>query len=53
MDARALHDVIDGADQADQVINGTIALLHADARVFALPFEFVEDRVLRLLAPVE
>ena len=48
-----LQDAVDGADQRDQVVHRRVARVGRELRVLAHPFELVEDRVLRLLLPVE
>jgi hypothetical protein len=43
------QDRVDRADEADQLVDGAIALARVDAAILALPLELVEERVLRLL----
>ena len=48
-----LQDAVDRADQRDQVVDRGVALGSGRASRLPCPFQLVEDRVLRLLLPVE
>src|SRR5688500_6387561 len=48
-----LQHRVDGGDELDEVIHSAVALTRVETLVLAAPFELVEDRVLRLLLPVE
>ena len=48
-----LQQAVDGAEQFDQIVKRTIARRGVEFCIVARPFEFVDNRVLRLLFPVK